>query len=396
MNLNQPHSPKAEWTTDDPHAPGALRVRKVLITGPLLTDPGGVANYYSNVLPVLRRSGRFDLEYFEIGSSRGAAGPFHPIVDQMRIRNALARNRFDLLHVNPSLTLKSFLRDGFIIRRASRHGLPVLVFFRGWEEEVETQIQARWRWLFRSLYGRTSMFMVLASRFGEKLREWGITAPIELATTAVGDSTLGGFSIEDKVQAMRNTDELRVLFLARLEPAKGVLETLEGVAQLVRAGRRVRLTVAGVGPAMDDLRRAIESSADLKARVKLAGYVRGQERADLFSSHHVYCLPTTYGEGMPNSLLEAMAFGMTVVTCGVGGIKDFFRDPAMGCLVPEVSGTTIADKLCQLLDAPERMADIARYNHRYAQENFLASRVGHRLLAIYDKVLSRHGGAGIA
>lgn len=391
MKLNQPHSPGAELiAAQDPHVLNTHRVQRVLITGPLLADPGGVANYYTNVLPILRDSHQFDIEYLEIGSSRGAAGILHPIADQLRIRRTLARTRFDLLHVNPSLTLKSFLRDGLIVRQASRHGLPVLVFFRGWEEEIENRIHAHWQWLFRSMYGRASLFIVLASHFAEKLRQWGISAPIELATTAVSDSTLGGFSIEDKVRAMRNIDELRVLFLARLEPAKGVLETLEGVAQLARAGRRVRLTVAGVGPAMDDLRRAVESNVELRTRVRLAGYVRGQEKADLFASHHVYCLPTAYGEGMPNSLLEAMAFGMAIVTCGVGGIKDFFQEQTMGYLIERVSGDAVAERLRRLVTEPDRLAEISFYNYRYAQENFLASRVGHKLLANYAGLLACH------
>lgn len=367
-------------------ADSGQRVRKVLITGPLLADPGGVANYYSNLLPVLRRFKKFDIDYLEIGSTRGAAGKFHPIVDQARVRNVLIDGQFDLVHVNPSLTLKSFLRDGFIVRQARRCGIPVVVFFRGWEEVTEQRIEKRWQWLFRMLYGDASLFIVLASDFANKLHQWGITAPVALATTAVPDEALAGFSMEKKLQYLQGVDEIRVLFLARIEPGKGVLETLEGVGRLVRAGLKVRLTIAGDGAAMKDVVKAIESNPDLKTCVNLAGYVRGEEKTKLLASHHVYCLPTA-GEGMPNSLLEAMAFGMAIVTCGVGGIKDFFEEGVMGHLLERVSGADVADKLQMLVDQPSRIIEMAAYNHGYARENFLAGKVGGRLIEMYGKVL---------
>lgn len=56
-----------------------------------------------------------------------------------------------------------------------------------------------------------------------------------------------------------------------------------------------------------------------------------KKKIETFISHDIYCFPT-YGEGMPVSLLEAMAFGFPVVTRPVGGIKDFFENGKHGFL----------------------------------------------------------------
>jgi glycosyltransferase involved in cell wall biosynthesis len=364
-------------------------VRRVLITGPLLADPGGVASYYSHVLPVLHQNEDFHIEYLEIGSSRGAAGIFHPVADQIRINRTLSKGNFDLVHVNPSLEFKSFLRDGLFVRQACQRRIPVIVFFRGWDDETARRIEKRWQWLFRLLYGRASLFIVLGSAFERWLRQWGISVPIVMATTTVPDRALLQFSLDKKMGEMKVLQELRVLFLARLEPGKGALATLEGVSQLIHAGYRVRLTIAGDGSEMDDVLKSIERNPTLGLCVSVAGYVRGDYKAHLLASHHVYCLPTA-GEGMPNSLLEAMAFGMAIITCGVGGITDFFEDGVMGYLLEKASGSEVADKLRKLVSQPRTISDMAAYNHRFAKETFSAQQVGTKLIEVYRKVLGVH------
>lgn len=100
----------------------------ILITGPSLTGPGGVASYYSAVLPHLRQQVGFDIHYLHIGRYDRAGGILHPLVDQVRFLRALARIRPTVIHVNPSLNLKSYIRDGLFIYQAKRRGYPVVVF----------------------------------------------------------------------------------------------------------------------------------------------------------------------------------------------------------------------------------------------------------------------------
>lgn len=365
--------------------PGARR-RRVLITGPLLDDPGGVANYYRFMLPALRDERQFDVDYLEIGSSRRSGGRLHPVADQLRIGRALANGGFDLVHVNPSLNPKSFLRDGLILRQARSQGIPVLVFFRGWDEASERRVDRHWQWLFRHLYGDATAFIVLASDVGQKLRQWGITAPIVQATTAVPPAVAALFSDAAKRSELLPADDIRILFLARIEAEKGIFETLAGVGQLIRKGCRVTLTVAGDGAAMPDVVSAINRDPELKDRVVLAGYVRDAEKARLLASHHIYCLPCK-GEGMPNSLLEAMASGMAVLTCGVGGIKDFFEDGAMGHLLARTSASEVAEKLQKLVNQPARILEMGSYNARYAREHFSLAKARKRLLSAYQVAL---------
>src|SRR5690554_78220 len=142
-----------------------MKRMRVLITGPALDDPGGVANYYRTVLPVLRQDGRLNVDYLPIGRGGGGPALLRFLRDQRRLRQRLAETSPDLLHVNPSLNPKSFIRDGLFIRQAKRGGVPVVVFFRGWDEAFADRIDGRWLSFFRHTYGRADAFVVLASAF---------------------------------------------------------------------------------------------------------------------------------------------------------------------------------------------------------------------------------------
>jgi glycosyltransferase involved in cell wall biosynthesis len=361
----------------------------VLITGPSLRDEGGVANYYNAVLPFLKADSRFAVEYFEIGSTKGAFGPLHPFADQVGFYNAIRRFRPALVHVNPSLTFKSFIRDGLIVYQARRLGIPVIVFFRGWDNGMEARIDRRLGWFFRMTYARANGFIVLASRFKDKLIKWGVKVPVALETTTVPDGFVESFSIVDKVNSVRKDNIAKILYMARLEREKGVIETLEAVAMLLGQGVPVSLTIAGDGPAMDDIHQFVENESALNGRVDVVGYVRGQTKRELLAKHHIYCFPSEYAEGMPNSVLEAMAFGMPVITCSVGGLADFFENGRMGYLVQRRSAPLIAEKLRMLVNDRETAASMSEYNHRYATRRFLASEVARRLGEMYLDVACR-------
>lgn len=360
----------------------------IFITGPSLADRGGVANYYNAVLPYLRQQDGLDIHYMEIGGTRSAGGILHPVADQIRYRRTLAGISPAVVHINPSLVPKSYIRDGLFVHQAKRLGYPVIVFFRGWDENFESAIKTKWLWFFRKTYLKADAFIVLASSFREKLKEWGVTAPILLGTTTVSSDLVRDFSITEKIERLAAKPVIKILFLARLEKEKGVMETMEAVTMLRARGKPVTLTIAGDGDFMDAVRRFTDRHDELKKFLFVVGDVRGDEKKSLLASHHIFCFPTTYAEGMPNSVLEAMAFGMPIITCPVGGLRDFFEDGKMGYLVKQRTTVDVANALERLIHDRKTIISMSSYNYYYATERFLAPGVANYLADIYRQVVS--------
>ncbi|MFN8642584.1 MAG: glycosyltransferase family 4 protein [Candidatus Binatia bacterium] len=354
---------------------------RVLVTGPALADPGGVSGYHGAVLPHLRASVGA-VEYLEIGSSRGRGGCLHPLADQAQFRAAVRRLRPQIVQVNPSLNAKSFLRDGLLARQAAQRRIPVLVFFHGWDPRFEARLERSRRRFFAATYRRATAFVVLADAFRQRLRAWGVTAPIHLATTAVASELVQGFAFDRKPLYDGASRPLRMLFLARLERGKNVRVVLEALASLRRRGAPVTLTVAGDGEDLPALRRFAAGHPELAEAITIAGDVRGARKHELFASHDVYCLPSA-SEGMPASVLEAMAFGLPVIAAPAGGLADVLEDGRTGCVLSQLTAAAIADAVSRLQADPPRLRAIAAHNHRYALAHFLAPAVAERLAAIY-------------
>jgi glycosyltransferase involved in cell wall biosynthesis len=368
------------------HKPVNEKRKHILITLPSLKDQGGVAGFYNSVLPYLSGEG-FVISTLEIGSTRGAGRLLYPISDQLRFKRATSRLKPDLVHVNPSLGIKSFIRDGLFIYQAKRKRLPVIVFFRGWIKGFEQIVSKKLLWFFKLTYGQADCFIVLATDFKETLQKWGITQPIYLATTAVDESLVKGFSIFDKLKQLEKAREIKILFLARLEREKGVFETVDAISDLIRKGFPISLSIAGDGKILGELQQYVAEKRLAENSIRFLGYVKKGAKSAAFAQHHIYCLPTAYGEGLPNSILEAMAFGMPVVTRPVGGIADFFKDGRMGSLCQEKTADEIATSLEDLIVDRAKMIKMSKYNFDYAKEHFMASSVARNLVDIYQQTM---------
>ncbi len=364
----------------------------VLIMFPPLKAIGGVAGYYSSILPILAGRQDIRLSYVETGTCHleGALKYVYRyirfFIDQIMFQKRISRDTVDLVHLNVSLNFNSFIREGIFIYLAKKKHLPVLVFFRGWELPFERQVEGRFQWFFKKTYMKADGFVVLSKSFEEKLRSWGITVPIYHGTVTVDEWLLSDFSIEEKVALLRSSTHTKILFLSRLEKEKGIFETLEALSLLLRRGHHVSLTIAGDGPAMTELRKYLARDYRDANSVELTGYVVGNSKKEVFKSHHIFCFPTYHAEGMPNAVLEAMAFGMPVVTRAVGGLRDFFENGKMGYITESKASTTIAELLERLILDKTTMIDMALHNHSYTKENFMARKVAEKLVGIYRGV----------
>jgi glycosyltransferase involved in cell wall biosynthesis len=356
----------------------------ILLTLPSLQGQGGVASFYKGVLPHFPQGKVVPLE---IGGEKNSSTLFHPLVDQIRFRHTAKKIQPSLIHLNPSLDFKSFIRDGLFAWQAKQMGYPLLIFWRGWNKNFENDVEKKYLGFFKHTFGRADCFIVLASEFKRKLRYWGVTVPVYRETTSVDNSLLRGVTVLDKWTNAVQLPKIKILFLARLVRTKGVFEMIQAIKLLVDKKLPVCLTIAGDGKIRPELEKYTRTLGLTPQQVKFTGDIRGEDKIRILTEQHIYCLPS-YGEGLPNSVLEAMVFGMPVVTRPVGGLADIFEDGKMGKLVQGKSSEEIAACLEKMIFDKEKMAEIGRYNAKYAKEHFLASVVAERLFQIHQTVIN--------
>jgi glycosyltransferase involved in cell wall biosynthesis len=358
---------------------------RVLIAVPRLAMPGGVSNYYKTLRPYLDAQ----KVYFEIGSIPGEVGDWRKVLrllnDSWSFYRLMGRQHFDLVHINPSMDLRSLFRDGLLLMLARLRGQRVLVFYRGWFPHVEAEVRRRYPRLFRYVYSKAHANVVLADEFQKALAEMGVSPPTFIETTVVDDAVFAGQATTLTTGQPQYTPggRCRILYLGRLDTGKGLPEAIDAFAKLQERHPMVSLTIAGDGPE----RAAAEQDVRQRGlrQVCFLGHVAGAAKAKAFHEADIY-LFTSLAEGMPNSVLEAMAFGLPIVTRPVGGIRDFFEDGRMGYAIDSADPGDYTELLDRLVSNRALCATMGQYNREFARQRFAASVVVARLLAIYAQV----------
>ncbi len=358
---------------------------KILILTPPLKAKGGVSIYQKSLKGKLNNS----IYYFIIGSRSETASIFKTIsrliLDYCSFIKNCWKSKYDLIHVNPSFGIKSLFRDGIFILIAKSFRFKVLVMWHGWDAVLANKIFKNpfKKFLFLKTFGRANAFTVLASEFKHQLLSIGIHNPVYLETTIFDDSLIKSFNI--KKRNYKSNGKINILFLARIEKVKGIYETIATYSILKNLYPNITLTIAGDGSEYDNIVTHLDS-VKLKD-VKNLGFLTEDPKIEAFKSADIFLLPTYHGEGMPISILEAMAFGIPVITRPMGGLHDFFEHGKMGYLTESKDPNIFAQLIVKLIKDPNIRKKISEYNYKYAQRKFKASNVAKRLDVLYSKTI---------
>lgn len=357
----------------------------ILVTHPDFELVGGVSNYFKQ----LRGKSSVYMQHFVIGRrpKEGClARVYRMLVDYRRFVKCLQKGNIDLVHINLSLDFKCFIRDGISALLAVVNKKRVVVFFHGWKRPCEVRVERFFLWLFRWFFGRTDAFIVSSDQQRKTLERWGIVQSIYKEVTVINEDELAGFDIQKAVEKRQISKKWRILFLSRVVRAKGIYETVRAVSLLQAKYPVIELLIAGVGEELEKVRCLVR---DLNmSNVKFLGYVSDEEKRLLFEQSHIFCL-LSHSEGFPVSVVEAMAFGLPVVTRPVGGLVDFFKNEEHGFISDSLDPSILANLIERLLLDKSLYEKISTSNYQYAQSHFLASDAVLRLETIYKTVLSR-------
>jgi glycosyltransferase involved in cell wall biosynthesis len=156
-------------------------------------------------------------------------------------------------------------------------------------------------------------------------------------------------------------DAEAIVYVGRLDLAKGLGELVSAVSSLRDRRPRLRCYVVGDGPARQQLVEAIAAQKATE-RIALMPSCSTEEVATWMAAADLITLPS-YREGCPNVVIEALASGRPVVATRVGGIPELMDDTS-GRLVPASDADALATALDQVLAQPWSAEAIAGRHNR--------------------------------
>jgi glycosyltransferase involved in cell wall biosynthesis len=346
----------------------------VVMLGTSFETHGGI----SSVLQVYRAAGLFDRWPIEFVATHRDGGFVRKLLQVLAALGAflglLVRHRRAVLHVH-SASRASFWRKSVFMALALAARWPVIFHLHGggFATFYDAECGPVRRAIVRFFLDRASCIVVVSQRWCAWMhratrnpRVIAIANPVPLPAA----------------QATAREPAL-VAFTGRYVQSKGVLELITAVAGLAPMVKGLTLECAGSGDV-----EAIGARAEalgIADRVTLHGWIGREARESLLARATVFVLPS-HAEGLPMSLLEAMAAGCPVIATGVGGIPDLIVDGVNGLLVPVGDAPALAAAIHRVVRDRAFAAHLGRAARETVKRRFAPERSLAPLEALYAQL----------
>jgi glycosyltransferase involved in cell wall biosynthesis len=186
-----------------------------------------------------------------------------------------------------------------------------------------------------------------------------------------------------------HSDALRLLYVGTWLDRKGVFYLVESFAQLAPILPQLSLTIAGCSSSEEEIRPYFPAS--VRPRVHVLPFLNREAMPNLYATHDIFVLPSLV-EGMPLTLLEAMASAMPVVTTNTCGMADVVESGFNGLLVAPADAPAIEAAVLRLASDPalrQRLGQAAQhFMKRYTWE-----RSAEMLEGLFRQVITHEGSA---
>lgn len=268
-----------------------------------------------------------------------------------------------------------------------RLAIPAVVSFHGADAQVDMD-QPKHLAATREMFARARLLIVRSESIRARLVKLG--CPVEKVRIH-----RAGIPLKDIPFRQREAPAdgaWRCVQAGRLIAKKGLGTTLKAFAEFSRTFPKATLTLAGEG----ELRNALWSHAQelgISERVKFTGFLGQEELRSVYAQSHLFLHPSELGpdgnqEGVPNSMLEAMASGLPVLATNHGGIPEAIDHGVSGLLVAERDHAALGAEMLSLAKDPARYAAMGLAGSRKVAAVFDIAASVAALEAIYDEALS--------
>ena len=347
---------------------------QVLIIGPSLEDHGGISKVEKNIITnwpdcnyVLN-----NLVTHEDGSS------FKKIIIFLKsifsyIKH-IAINKPHLIHVHFSINA-SILRKSFFVVTAKTLNVKILLHSHTGEME---RILKSSSWIYKKyiifILNLADGLIVLGSRdinvYAKYIRNY---TPVVLKN---------GVEIQE-----RQTDltSKQIISVGSLGVRKGTYDLLEAIPKVLESYPDAIFILVGDGE-VETVNNIIKKN-DLIENVRVPGWLNFNQVKEIYLSSSIFVLPSHY-EGMPMSILEAMSFGLPVISTDINGIPDIILDGETGLIIEPSKINELSSAIIKLLQNYQYRLILGSNGKKRIDTLFTLSEMKKNLIKIYDNILN--------
>jgi len=353
-----------------------------LVLGPSRQAMSGVTTHV-NLLLGSPLASLFGLAHFQVGSEgrkeRLVGKALRFVLSPFELVKTILQHDVSLLHVNTSMNARAYWRDLAYVAVAKLLGTRVVYQVHGGSLPLQFMKPRLARAFLRWTLRWPDIVVVLARAELEAYRQFVPEQTIALMPNGIDCDAYLRYSRP----AVDPEAPLRLAYIGRIAPQKGLSETLEALHMLQKRGIATRFVIGGNGPEEARLRARIKE-LHLEG-VEFAGPVFGDEKARLLSQTDVLLLPS-YSEGLPYALLEGMAAGAVPVVTPVGAIPDVVIEGLHGVVVPPRDAGAIASALARLSGDRPSLTRMSSACRKRIADSYSIDRLAVELGELYQEL----------
>lgn len=343
---------------------------KILMVGPDLSLHGGIVSVVQGYLDGGLPEACDGFEYLGTGVGSSKLGK------SIAFARALARYErvmpsYDIVHLHISAR-GSYKRKSIMARMARKAGKYVILHDHDGEfEKAFEEGGDAYRRDVRKTFGIADRVVVLSEEWRDYFAE-NVCDSEKIVVVHNG--------VKVPAEPCSPWSQQDILFLGRLDANKSPDVLLRASRQVLERFPGTKVVFGGDGEV--EKNKALAEELGIANHCEFHGWVSGAEREGLFARAAVYCLPSK-NEGLPMSVLEAMARGIPTVATPVGGVPQVIEDGVSGFLVDVDDVDALSDRLNILLDKPGLRENVGAASRNTVTRLFNVGGSIKQLLALY-------------
>jgi colanic acid/amylovoran biosynthesis glycosyltransferase len=293
----------------------------------------------------------------------------------------LDRQEYDIIHCQFG-TLSTM---GLLFRDLGILSGKLIVTFRG--IDISRYVQENGEDVYNQLFAEGEFFLANCEFFRQKALKLGCNPDKIL----VHGSGIDCRKFVFKPRYFPSDGIVRIATTGRLVEKKGIEYCIRAIAQLIQTHSNIEFNIIGDGPLREDFEKLIKQ-LNVTKFVKLLGWKQHQEIVEILDNCHIFLAPSVTAangdrDAPVNTLKEAMAMGLPVISTYHGGIPELVEDGISGFLVPERDANAIAQKLDYLIKHPELWQQMGQAGRRRVEEKYDMEKLNDELVQIYQSLL---------
>ncbi|NVO21363.1 MAG: glycosyltransferase family 4 protein [Bacteroidetes bacterium] len=348
---------------------------KVIMVGPDPLNKGGIATLERNILAsakdpayeytmhVARPEGSKLKKFFLV--------PLYTLYFLIRI----LVKKYDIVHIHISENW-GFFRYVPFVYLGRMAGLGIIIHPNACEFDSFYERQGKsLKKLIRSTLNKSNCIITVSNEWAEVFRS--------ISTTRV--EVVYNFVDLPEVCDYKNTSKI-LTTSGQLEKRKGYYDLVKVIPELIRFDPELSFKFCGngeIGVIYSELKKL-----SMDSHVELTGWLLNDDVKKILRQSLLFVLPT-YNEGMPLAILEAMSFGLPVISTTAGGIPSLVKDGINGILVEPGDLEALKKAVIKLLSDADLRSEMSNNNYQKIKKDFSATSNMQKLYRIYTEVITK-------